>query len=331
MIRCSNIVRSIFVGTACTLMGGEVANSQALQLNLASAYPQQALISVAAQEFADRLKQETGGKITIVTNFGGALGYSSREQYDAIEQGALHLAQYSFDNLLGLDPIYALHSLPFVSPSIDGTYAIYKKAFPFYENVFVKANQKLLFAAAWTPVGVWAKKPIHSVDDLKGLKIRTVDPVTTESFRRVGARPVQLAWGDVLSSLGTGVIDALVTSDESGVVAKVWEFGINHFTALNSTTGVAPVVMNLDVYKKLSPELQKAVHKVAAEVEARAWERSKAQVQKNRATLEANGGVVLDSAPESVIVALRAAGSSAIEKWKTDVGPEAAKILDNTK
>jgi len=330
-MRVYQTIRKILFSACCILIGSGTADAEPLKLNLASAYPQQALISVAAQEFADRLKEATNGEITIVTNFGGALGYSSREQYDAMEEGALNLAQYSFDNLLGLDPIFALHSLPFVSTSIDETYTLYSKAFPFYEGVFAKANQKLLFAAAWTPVGVWARQPVRSLEDLKGLKIRTVDPVTTDSFRKVGALPVQLSWGDVLSSLSTGVIDALVTSDESGVVAKVWEFGINHFTALNSTTGVAPVTINADVYNKLTAEQKKAIETVAKEVEARAWERSKAQVEKNRDILRANGGVVLDVAPESVVTALRAAGQPAIDKWKVDVGPEIAKVLDGSK
>lgn len=312
-----------------SMSAAATAAAKEVRLTFASTYPQQALISQAAIEFSDLVKQKTDGEVAITMNFGGALGYSSRQQYDAIEEGALDVAQYSMDTLLGVEPIFSLHSLPFVSSDLDDTYRLYQRSIPQLAEAFERANQKLLLSAPWTPVGVWAKKEIQSVEDLRGLKIRTVDPVTTESFRKVGAMPVQLSWGDVLSSLSTGVIEALVTSDESGVVAKVWEFGINHFTALNSTTGVSAITINEDVFAKLGKDQQEALLAAAAEAEKSAWERSKKQVAHNHSVLRKHGGTVITDVPDAVVSALKEAGNPAIEKWKQELGKPANDILTN--
>src|SRR5690606_38800865 len=104
--------------------------------------------------------------IEINGHFGGALGYDSRSQYSAAEQGAVDLAQYPLDNLLGLDPMYELHSLPMLAPSLDDAYQLYTLAQPFHEEAFKKANQTILFSSPFTPQGIWAKAPIRTQADL---------------------------------------------------------------------------------------------------------------------------------------------------------------------
>ncbi|MBK5203970.1 MAG: TRAP transporter substrate-binding protein [Polaromonas sp.] len=292
------------------------------RFDFASAYPENSLISQAVVDFANNVKVHSQGKILISTHFGGALGYDSRSQYAAAEQGAVDLAQYPMDNLLGLDPMYELHSLPFISPSIKDSYELYKIALPFHEKAFNKANQTILFSAPFTPQGIWSKAPIRTIEDLKGLKLRTVEAVSTSVFNKVGATPIQLAWGEVLPALGTSAISGMVTSDESGVNAQVWDFGVKYFMPLGYSLGIGVTTMNLDSFERLTADEKNMLRKQGKAVEAVAWKRSEDRVAKNRAQLESKGGKFVEDINPTLMTALKAAGAPFVEAWKNKIGAD---------
>lgn len=101
---------------------------------------------------------------------------------------------------------------------------------------FVKAiekhNQKVLYMAQWTPNQIYTKKPIKSVDDLKGIKMRSVDRNTTELARRMGMVPVQMAIGDVIPALASGALEGHITSLGTAAGQKV---GSSPNTAISPT------------------------------------------------------------------------------------------------
>ncbi len=177
-----------------------------------------------------------------------------------------------------------------------------------------------------TPWGVWAKKPIKVIGDFDGLKLRTVDVIATNVFKAVGVHAIQLAWADVIPALGTGTIDGLVTSDETGANARVWEHGVKYFSLLNYTIGIAPITMNLDAYNKLSADQKKAVREAAAEAEPIAWARAAERVAHNKKILEDNGGTFLD-APPAVIDALKKIGQPYVDEWKNKMGKVGEEIF----
>src|SRR5690606_3750497 len=97
-------ITRIIAAAACTICMGGAANGADAEhrLTFASAYPASSLIGAAAEEFIDLAEEKTEGSVVITPHFGGALGYDSRAQYTAVEQGAVDLGQYPFDNLVGL-------------------------------------------------------------------------------------------------------------------------------------------------------------------------------------------------------------------------------------
>ena len=321
--------RTLYAATSLLFALSFVTASQAAEfnLNLANEYPASSLPAQAEQYFADQLKQRTGGRIEVKLHFGGVLGYKSRDHYNAVLDGAVQLASTPFDKLLGLAPIYALQSLPFVTPTIEKSETLYRVARPYYESAFNKANQTLLFGAPWTPVGIWAKSRIGSIDDLKGLKVRTIDVTSTKTLKDAGTAPLQMAWGDVLPGLSTNLIAAVMTSDEGGVSAKFWEAGAKYFNALGYTLGISAVTMNLDAYNRLPDDLKKILRDVAADAEKHAWGVARSRVDVNRKIMKDNGAFFVDDVPKAVIDHLMKAGAPNIDEWKKQMGPDAEKIL----
>ena len=136
-------------------------------------YAPTATIGTANQHFADLVREKTNGTVDITCHFGGALGYSSREGYDAVEEGGVDMTSFAFDNLVGLHPIYNVHScLSWREPSTKPGRFI-KWPAPIMTKHSRKPNQVLLLSAPWSPWGVWAKHPIKTFEDIKGMKMRT--------------------------------------------------------------------------------------------------------------------------------------------------------------
>jgi len=315
MVELARGLRAAAGVVAASLLATPVQGAD-YKFNLADEYPATSLPGQAERYFADQVQQRSGGRIEITLHLGGALGYKSRDHYTAVLDGAVQMASTPFDKIIGLAPIYALQSLPFVTPTIEKTELMYKVARPYYETAFNKANQTLLFGAPWTPSGIWAKNRITSIDDLKGLKVRTLDVTSTKTFKDAGTAPIQMSWGDVLPALSTNLISAVLTSDEGGVSAKIWESGAKYFNALGYTMGINAVTMNLDVYNKLPDELKKAIRDAAAEAEAHSWGVARSRVEANRKIMKVNGASFVDDVPKVVIDHLLKAGAPAFDEWK---------------
>ena len=303
------------------------ATAADFKFNLANVSGANSLPAMADKIFADLVAAKSGGRIEVVSHPGGALGYKERDQYTAVEDGGLEMANTPFDKLVGLAPIFELQSLPFLTPTIAETKAMLDAARPWYEAAFNQANQTLLFGAPYTPQGIWARKLIRTPADLKGMKMRTYDVTGTKTFLAAGAQPVQLSWADVPSGLSTNVIEAVLTSDESGVSARFWDLGVKYFNFLGYTMGIGAVTMNMKKFTSLPANLQAAIRDSAAEAEKKAWEMANERVGQNKKTMADNGAVFVEDVPAEVINHLKTAGAPRFDEWKAKQGADADKIM----
>jgi TRAP-type transport system periplasmic protein len=277
--------------------------------------------------FAEQLADKSGGEIAIVHHFGGALGYKSLDQFDAVADGAIPLADTYVGPLGGIDPMFLLPSLPFLAKTAEEARTLYEVAKPYYDEIFAASNQKLLYSSPWPPSGIWAKQPVASIDELQGLKIRTYDANGTITLKAAGAAPIQLSWADVVPQLSTGGIDAVLTSAESGANAKFWEH-LNHFTEINYAMPLNMLHINLDVFNGLSPELQQAVLDAADATSERNWQAVLTRVEENYADMEQNGVTLVTEVPADYLEALNEAGREALDDWLAKTGDKGKAIIE---
>lgn len=276
--------------------------------------------------FATKLKELSGGKIAVVHHFGGSLGYKSKDQLDAVGDGAVPIANTFIAPLGGIENLFLLSSLPFVAVTHDEARQLYETARPYYEKVFAKHNQKLLYSSPWPPSGLWGKKPLDSMGALKAVKLRTYDVPGTQTFRSAGAAPVQLSWADVVPQLGTGGIDAVLTSAEAGLSSRFNEH-LSHFTEINYASPLNMVTINLDTWNGLPPELQQAVTKAAAAADEYTWKAMAARVEQNYKDAAARGVRVVTGASPAYVTALSKFGATALVEWKTGMGKDGEAIV----
>ena len=325
-------LQTAVVSCATALLAGS-ALAQQFKWDMPNEYGATTLPGQADAEFAELVKQKSNGQIEITVHFDGALLNKSGQHFAAVEDGAVPLASTFSGTFMGMDPIWTAQSLPFLATDPKESRALQAALEPYMDRAFRRANQFYLYSAPWTPVGIWAREPITSIDAIQGLKIRTYDANGTSTMKAAGAAAIQLSWADVIPAFSTGTIDAVLTSDEGGVSAKFWEH-VDHFTALGFTMGMNTIHMNLDVFDSLSPDLQKAVLDAAKEAEDAAWARTDARIEANFGTMEKNGVTVVDVAdvPQEVIDHLRKAGEPLMDEWVREIGVgDADKILADYK
>ena len=322
----------MLAGAGATLaLGGALAAgtvaAAAETWDMPNEYNATSLHAEGDQRFAQALAEKTGGEIEIVHHFGGALGYKSQDQFDAVGDGAVPIADTFIGPLGGIEPLFLLPSLPFLTANSEESRVLYEVAKPYYEKIFEENNQKLLFAEPWPPSGIWARKPVDGMEDLKNLKIRSYDASGTITLKEAGAAPVQLSWADVVPQLGTGGIDAVLTSAEGGANAKFWEH-LSHFTEINYASPLNMVHINLDVWEGLTPEQQQAVLEAARIAEDYTWEAAKERVRQNYEKMEANGMTVVTDVPQTYLDRLGAAGQASLDGWLEKTGKEGRAIID---
>ncbi|APW39367.1 ABC transporter substrate-binding protein [Rhodoferax koreense] len=151
-----------------------------------------------------------------------------------------------------------------------------RKAVDAYREVFDQRLQKRFNAKVLTlwpfgPQVFYCNKPIKTIDDVKGMKIRSFTPSMAELIKTLGATPVTLQFSEVYPALQRGVADCGVTSPTSGNSGK-WPEVTTHFLPLSVSGSVQGHFMNLDYWNKFSPDAQKKLLAGFKQMEDRMWD-----------------------------------------------------------
>lgn len=276
--------------------------------------------------FIKRVSELTNGEINITMHAGGSLGYASKDQFDAVGEGAVQLADTLSGTMASADPLFKLSTLPFVARGVEGAQKLWEVARPSYDEVFKKNNQKLLYATPDIPSGVWARKPILSMADLSGLRLRTYDVNGTVTFQAAGASPLQISWGDVVPQLATNALDAVLTGMEGGVMLALWEH-LTDYTELDYARPLHMGHLNLEAFEALSPELQAAVDQAGADTVAHIWASQGERVKSASSKILDNKIEVTSTISTELADGLQKAAAKPRESWLAETGETGQKIL----
>lgn len=300
--------------------------AQTIKWDMANEYNQTSIPGVADKYFADVLKEKSDGAIEITHHFGGALGYNGPQMLDAVGSGAIPIGNLFVSPLSGIDPLFLLSALPFLAATPEEAKKLFEASRDQYEAVFLKNNQKMLYAMPWPPSGIWARSKIDNLDSLKGLKIRTYDPSGTKTFSGAGATPLQVSWADTVPQVGAGVIDGVLTSAELGNAANLWE-QLPYFTGINYSMPLNIATINLDVWDGLSPELQQAVTEAGIATEEHQWATISDHVIQDYKVIRDNNGTVIEDPADDLMSALKENSKGAIDDWLAKIGDRGQTIL----
>jgi TRAP-type transport system periplasmic protein len=229
-------------------------------------------------KMGELLKAKTGGKAEIQVFPNAQLG-DEMESIQGTQLGTVDLAVTSNELLVNFVPDMSVFSLPFVFKDAEQMdKALSNAAVRDYVNAaLAKKGFRLVgFFSAGTR-HIMTKKPVNSMADLKGMKIRTMQtPAHLDSFRGFGANPTPMAYTELYGALETGVVDGAEAANTNYDSKKFYEVAPN-WAILGWVELVAPVVMGEARFKALPADVQKALTEAgteAAEVQRAAYRES---------------------------------------------------------
>lgn len=247
-----------------------------VKLDMNAIYGSTSFHTMGAMDFAKSAKSYSNGSIDITVHPGGSLGFKGPELLKAIKDAQLPMSDILMGVVAGSEHLFGISSLPRLASSFEQAKELYNDCKPLYEKAAKKWNQKFLYAAPWPPSGLVTKNSVASAADIKGLKTRTYDKNGANFLRELGGAPLSLPWGEVYSSLRTGMIDSVLTSAESTKNGKFWEV-LDNFTNINYAFPLNMVTINLDYWNTLSKAQQEAMLKAASATEISQWKKSESK------------------------------------------------------
>ncbi len=279
-------------------------------------------------QFASEIDKATGGKLKITVHTNGSL-FRANEIKRAVQGGQAQIGEIIISGYSNEDPIFGVDSVPFFATSYADAAKLWKISREAIEARFARQGMKVLYTVPWPPQGLFTNKPINSLADMKGLKLRTYNPATSRIAELVGAQPVMIQASEQVQALATGVANANITSAATGNDIKAWE-QTKYFYDLQAWLPKNIVFVNQKAFDAIDKGSQDAVLRAAAEAEARGWKTSEEKAKKYVEQLAAHGMIV--AAPSAALKAeLKQVGDTMIGEWAKTAGPDGQAIIDSLK
>jgi TRAP-type C4-dicarboxylate transport system substrate-binding protein len=214
------------------------------------------------EDLAKSFNARSGPDYKMEAHGGGALA-KLPEYFDALRVGAIEMAIAPWGFYAFMDPrLSAIETPLLINNQEAGAYAA-PKFLPLYDKILQeKFNQKglgLMCLAGNEWVG---NKPIKTLEDWKGRLVGSLSPTTSEMVKALGGSPVVIMWTDFYESLQKKVIDGVSNGTHGSIntnLVDVCKYVTLYF-GLAQWNGFS---INLDVWKKMPPNIQKILQEEA--------------------------------------------------------------------
>lgn len=270
------IASMLAVGLTVAMLGGcanagasssaEATAENPMVLTLAHGLSETHTVHIAMTEFADKVEERTDGRIQVRILPNGQLG-SENENMEQLMAGVISMTKVSAPGLATYNESYHTFGLPYIFDDTQDFYHVMDSE-PMQEFFLSSADDGFVTITYYTSGArsfYTVNKPIRTPADLKGLKIRVQDMKSqTDMLNALGGIPVAMAYGDVYTSLQTGIIDGTennetaLTTGKHGEICKV--FSTDEHAMIPDV-----LVMSAKTWAAISPEDQEIILEAAHE------------------------------------------------------------------
>jgi TRAP-type C4-dicarboxylate transport system substrate-binding protein len=280
--------------------------------------PNNAIFAQGAQAWAEDVDKAADGAIEIKIFSGGVIGDNSN-MYDRITTGATDIGLAVFGPVSSIFQRTNVATLPFEANNHRedalALWRLYEKGVIAMEFGQVKPLGFIVFPG----LVIHSKKPIHTLADMKGLKISVEGRVLSTMMPRLGAVPISLQPNELFQSLQRGLVEAVPQGWPSVPTFHLNEVTNFHLEApLGFNAGY--VFMNKDAYARLPPKGREAIDRFSGEAYVR-------RLAAAGDTMEASGRDATKATPGQTIAQLDPAEEA---RWKDLVAPVTADWVKAT-
>lgn len=220
----------------------------------------------AALAFAEMVKKKTNGEVIVQVFPNNQLG-NNKQMVDNLRQGALDMCTVGLGGLAYLNDAFMTMQLPYAFRSQEHIQKVVSG--PIGQELKAEFAQKhgiLLLAQDWDrmPRHIAGRKPIKTLNDLKGFKVRAGTLAAINGFKALGASPVDISLNEMYLALQQGVADGAELPTDYIYEYSIYEVS-KYFNQTYHTYGTQMLGINKRVWESLKPDHQKAIQEAAAE------------------------------------------------------------------
>ena len=293
--------------------------------DMALAYGAGNFHSANATEFAKNVSDNSGGKLTIVTHPGGSL-FKGGEIFRAVRTGQTQIGERFMSALGKEDPLLEVDSQPFLATSYDDAMDLYQASKPEIVKGLDSKGLVFLYAVPWPAQGLYSKKEINSIADLKGLKFRAYNSATIRIAELTGMAPTKIEAAEISQAFSTGAVESMITSPTTGKNKKIWENGVKYFYDIAAWFPKNMIIVNKDAWNKLDSATQKLVMMEASKAEKKGWALSKKGNKDDKKAL-ADAGMKVGKVNAELKKHFENVGATMSKEWADRAGSRGQGVL----
>lgn len=296
----------------------------ATRWDMATPYPDATYHTQNIVQFANDVKSATDGELEIVVHSGSSL-IKHPEIARAVRTQQVPIGEVFIGILGNSDPIYKLDNIPFLATNFKQAKALYAASKSTIEKKLDKEGMMLLYSVPWPPQGIYGKKQISSVDDIKGAKMRAYSPTQSRLAVLLDATPTTVENVEIPQAFSTGIVDMMITSPSTGVNSQSWDY-LSNYTDVQAWIPKNMVIVNKRAFKRLPKEVQSELLTVAKTAEERGWKMAETETVEKTKELAEKGINVAQPTPE-LMEALKKVGETMTQEWIEETGETGKAVL----
>jgi TRAP-type C4-dicarboxylate transport system substrate-binding protein len=276
-------------------------------------------------QFVADIDKATAGKLKITVHANGSL-FKANEIKRAVQGGQAQIGEILISGYANEDPVFGADSVPFLATSYADAAKLWKVSKKALDERLARQGLKVLYSVPWPPQGIYANRPIATIADMKGLKMRTYNPATSRIAELAGAQPVTIQAAELAQAMATGAVNANITSGATGYDTKAWE-QVKYFYDTQAWLPKNIVFVSQKAFDALDKASQNAVLKAATEAEARGWKVSEEKTAFYLGELKKNGMTVAPPSP-ALKAGLKKIGDTMTAEWVKSAGADGQAIVE---
>jgi tripartite ATP-independent transporter DctP family solute receptor len=278
-----------------TLLGGFALAANAVEFRSADIHNADDYPTVVAVKYmSEVLEKKSGGKYKIKVFNKGALG-TEKETIDQVKIGALDLTRVNISPMNSICQKTQVPTMPFLFHSVEHM----RKSLdgPAGEEILKSCEPAGFIGLAFYDSGarsIYAKKPVKTVADVKGMKIRVQQSdLWVALVGAMGGNATPMPYGEVYTGLKTGLIDAAENNIPSFDTSKHYE-AVKFYSKTEHSMAPEMLLMSKQVWDKLpkaDQDMIRAAAKESVAVQRQKWDE---QETKSLAVVKAGGAQVIE-------------------------------------
>jgi TRAP-type transport system periplasmic protein len=309
---------------AASLLLAASATLAQTKWDLPAAYPASNFHTENLTQFAKDIDTATAGKLKITVHANASL-FKAPEIKRAVQSGQAQIGEILLANFANESPIYALDGVPFLATGYGDARKLYEASRPAMDKLLAAQGMKMLYAVAWPPQGIFSKREVASVADLRGIKWRAYSPATAKIAELIGAQPVQIQQAELSQAMATGVIESYMSSVSTGYDTKTYE-SIKNYYDTQAWLPKNAVLVNLKAFNALDAATQTAVTQAAREAQDRGWKVSQEKTEEYKRLLTGKG-MTIHKPSAKLMADMQQVGGLMLADWQKASGAEGAAII----